>query len=114
MDDSSRSIRRVRSVSLWTFWLNLIAIPFLSPFNILSRMIFFGDALWFVGPVVAAIVAVVAIIVYFVALALGRAQARDEFATILTGKAAARPRPIVLLLLPFDFAEPGVKACRQP
>jgi hypothetical protein len=103
---SSQFIRRLRIASLWTFWLSLIAIPALSPFDILAWTPLFG-IFWFIAPFVAAAVAVVAIGFYFFALALGRAQVRDEFVAVLTG-GDARARPIILLLLPFDFAEPRI------
>ena len=103
---NSQSIRRLRSASLWTFWLSVFAIGLFSPFNILSR-VSFNDTFWFVAPFVAASIAVVAITFYLVALALGQAQGRHEFMAILTGE-AARVRPIILLLLPFDFAERGI------
>lgn len=104
----SDSIRLLRTASLWTFWLSLIAILLLSPFNILSRANF-DDTFWFVAPFVASGVAVVAIAFYLFALGLGRAQARHEFVSILTGE-TARARPIILLLAPFDFSEPGIVA----
>jgi hypothetical protein len=104
--NSSQAIRRLRNASLWTFGISLLAIVFFSPFNILSGGFNFDQPFWFVAPVVAAAVAVLAIAVYLVALSLGQDAARRELVEVLAGQ-AARDRPIILLLLPFDFAEPG-------
>jgi hypothetical protein len=103
--NSSKSIRWLRNASLCTFWLGVFAIVFFSPFNILNRTNI-NDTAWFVAPFVAAAVAVLAIIVYLIALELGQGEARDGFVAVLTGE-AARDRPIILVLLPFDFAESG-------
>jgi hypothetical protein len=103
--NNSRSIRRLRSASLWTILLSLFAIVLFSSLNILTRLNL-DDTFWYVAPFIAAIVIVLAIAVYLVALALGRLEARREFTAVLTGE-ATRDRLIVLLLLRFDFAEPG-------
>jgi hypothetical protein len=103
--NSSQSIRRLRNASLWTFWLSLFAIVLFSPLNILTKLDL-DDTFWYAAPFVAAAVAVLAITFYLIALDRGQDEARDEFVAVLTGE-PARDRPIILLLLPFDFAEPG-------